>query len=410
MTLLASVMLLASACTGKQASEKTASGLEPANFRTEVDGKQTDLFVLKNKNGMEVCITNFGGRIVSVMVPDKDGVMRDVVLGFDSIQDYIKFPSDFGGRIVSVMVPDKDGVMRDVVLGFDSIQDYIKFPSDFGATIGRYANRINQGKITVDGVEYQLPRNNYGHCLHGGPKGYQYQVFDARQLSNQVLELTYLSKDGEEGFPGNLTCKVTFSLTDDDAIDIRYSAETDRTTVVNMTNHSYFNLDGDPSKSNSDYLLTIDADAYTPVDSTFMTTGEIVSVEGTDMDFRTPTAVGARIDNDFEQLKNGKGYDHNWVLNTKGDVTRPCATLESPSTGIVLDVYTNEPGIQIYAGNFLDGTLTGKKGIVYGHRASVCLETQKYPDTPNKPEWPSALLKPGEKYDSHCIYRFSVKK
>ena len=374
MTLLASVMLLASACTGKQASEKTASGLEPANFRTEVDGKQTDLFVLKNKNGMEVCITNFGGRIVSVMVPDKDGVMRDVVLGFDSIQDYIKFPSDFG------------------------------------ATIGRYANRINQGKITVDGVEYQLPRNNYGHCLHGGPKGYQYQVFDARQLSSQVLELTYLSKDGEEGFPGNLTCKVTFSLTDDDAIDIRYSAETDRTTVVNMTNHSYFNLDDDPSKSNSDYLLTIDADAYTPVDSTFMTTGEIVSVEGTDMDFRTPTAVGARIDNDFEQLKNGKGYDHNWVLNTKGDVTRPCATLESPSTGIVLDVYTNEPGIQIYAGNFLDGTLTGKKGIVYGHRASVCLETQKYPDTPNKPEWPSALLKPGEKYDSHCIYRFSVKK
>lgn len=374
MTLLASVMLLASACTGKQASEKTASGLEPANFRTEVDGKQTDLFVLKNKNGMEVCITNFGGRIVSVMVPDKDGVMRDVVLGFDSIQDYIKFPSDFG------------------------------------ATIGRYANRINQGKITVDGVEYQLPRNNYGHCQHGGPKGYQYQVFDARQLSSQVLELTYLSKDGEEGFPGNLTCKVTFSLTDDDAIDIRYSAETDRTTVVNMTNHSYFNLDGDPSKSNLDYLLTIDADAYTPVDSTFMTTGEIVSVEGTDMDFRTPTAVGARIDNDFEQLKNGKGYDHNWVLNTKGDVTRPCATLESPSTGIVLDVYTNEPGIQIYAGNFLDGTLTGKKGIVYGHRASVCLETQKYPDTPNKPEWPSALLKPGEKYDSHCIYRFSVKK
>ena len=374
MTLLASVMLLASACTGKQASEKTASGLEPANFRTEVDGKQTDLFVLKNKNGMEVCITNFGGRIVSVMVPDKDGVMRDVVLGFDSIQDYIKFPSDFG------------------------------------ATIGRYANRINQGKITVDGVEYQLPRNNYGHCLHGGPKGYQYQVFDARQLSDRVLELTYLSKDGEEGFPGNLTCKVTFSLTDDDAIDIRYSAETDRTTVVNMTNHSYFNLDGDPSKSNLDYLLTIDADAYTPVDSTFMTTGEIVSVEGTDMDFRTPTAVGARIDNDFEQLKNGKGYDHNWVLNTKGDVTRPCATLESPSTGIVLDVYTNEPGIQIYAGNFLDGTLTGKKGIVYGRRASVCLETQKYPDTPNKPEWPSALLKPGEKYDSHCIYRFSVKK
>lgn len=374
MTLLAALMLMISACTNKQPGEQTPSGLNPADFRAEVDGKQTDLFVLTNKNGMEVCITNFGGRIVSVMVPDKEGEMRDVVLGFDSIQDYIKYPSDFG------------------------------------ATIGRYANRINQGKITIEGVEYQLPRNNYGHCLHGGPKGFQYQVFDARRLSDRMVELTYLSKDGEEGFPGNLTCKVTFSLTDDNAIDIRYSAETDRATVVNMTNHSYFNLDGNPSRSNADYLLTVDADAYTPVDSTFMTTGEIAPVAGTDMDFRTPTAVGARIDNDFVQLKNGKGYDHNWVLNTKGDITRPCATLQSPETGIVLEVYTNEPGIQVYAGNFLDGTLTGKKGIVYGHRASVCLETQKYPDTPNKPQWPSALLKPGEKYDSRCIYRFSVKK
>lgn len=374
MILLAGVMLLASACTHRQVEEKTASGLRTADFRTEVNGKQTGLFVLKNGNGMEVCITNFGGRIVSVMVPDKEGVMRDVVLGFDSIQDYMKYPTDFG------------------------------------ATIGRYANRINRGKITVDGVEYQLPCNNYGHCLHGGPQGFQYQVFDARRLSDRELELTYLSKDGEEGFPGELACKVVFSLTEDNAIDIRYSAETDRTTVINMTNHSYFNLDGDPSRSNAGYLLTIDADAYTPVDSTFMTTGEIAAVEGTDMDFRTPTPVGARIDNGSEQLRNGKGYDHNWVLNTKGDVTRPCATLESPVTGIVLEVYTNEPGIQVYAGNFLDGTLTGKKGIVYGHRASVCLETQKYPDTPNKPEWPSALLKPGEKYESRCIFRFSVKR
>ena len=374
MTLLAGTLLLASACTTQQVSDTTLSGLEPANFRTVAAVKQTDLFVLNNKNGMEVCSTNFGGRIVSVMVPDKAGTMRDVVLGFDSIQDYMKYPTDFG------------------------------------ATIGRYANRINQGKITVDGVEYQLPRNNYGHCLHGGPNGFQYQVFDAKQVDDHTLELTYLSKDGEEGFPGNLTCNVRFTLTDDNAIDINYSAETDRTTVINMTNHSYFNLDGDPSRSNADYLLTIDADAYTPVDSTFMTIGEIAPVEGTDMDFRTPTAVGARIDSDTEQLKNGKGYDHNWVLNTKGDISRPCATLESPATGIVLDVYTNEPGIQVYAGNFLDGTLKGKKGIVYGHRASVCLETQKYPDTPNKPQWPSALLKPGEKYSSRCIYKFSVRK
>ena len=344
MIILAGFVLLASACTSKQVSEKTASGLNPADFRMEVDGKQTDLFVLKNKNGMEVCITNFGGRIVSVMVPDKDGVMRDVVLGLDSIQDYVKLPTNFG------------------------------------ATIGRYGNRINQGKITIDGVEYQLPRNNYGHCLHGGSKGFDFRVFNAHQLSDQVLELSY-----------------------------HYSAETDRTTVVNLTNHSYFNLDGDPSKDNSDYLLTINADAYTPVDSTFMTTGEIAPVENTDMDFRQPTAIGARINNDFIQLKYGKGYDHNWVLNTKGDITRKCATLESPLTGIVLDVYTNEPGIQVYAGNFLDGSLTGKKGITYNQRASVCLETQKYPDTPNKPEWPSAVLRPGEKYASECIYKFSVE-
>ncbi len=372
--ILAGMILLVSACTSKTTNNKTDSGLNPKNFQTEVGDKQTDLFVLKNGKGMEVCITNFGGRIVSVMVPDKDGMMRDVVLGFDSIQDYIKYSTDFG------------------------------------ATIGRYANRINQGKIIIEGIEYQLPQNNYGHCLHGGIKGFQYQVFDVHRVSNQILELTYLSKDGEEGFPGNLTCKVVFKLTDDNAIDIYYSANTDRTTVVNMTNHSYFNLDGDPSKSIVDHLLTVNADSYTPVDSTFMTTGEIASVEGTAMDFRMPMTIGTRIDNDYIQLKNGKGYDHNWVLNTKGDITSKCVTLESLNTGIVLDVYTNEPGIQVYTGNFLDGTLMGKKGIVYKPRTAVCLETQKYPDTPNKPDWPSALLNPGEKYESRCIYQFSVRK
>ena len=364
-----SALLLASCATGEK---PTASGLLKSNFQTEVDGKKTDLFVLRNANNMEVCITNFGGRIVSVMVPDREGVMRDVVLGFDSIRDYITIPSDFG------------------------------------ASIGRYANRINQGRFTLDGVEYVLPRNNYGHCLHGGPNGFQYQVYDARQTGPQELEFTYLSKDGEEGFPGNITCKVLMTLTDDNAIDIRYEAETDQPTIVNMTNHSYFNLDGDAG-SNSDHLLTIDADYYTPVDSTFMTTGEIAPVEGTPMDFRTATPVGARIDDfDFVQLKNGNGYDHNWVLKTQRDITHKCVTLESPKTGIVLDVYTNEPGIQVYAGNFLDGTIMGKKGIVYNQRASVCLETQKYPDTPNKPDWPSAVLRPGEKYNSHCVFKFSI--
>ena len=364
--------LLMAACTPK-AEKTTDSGLLQSNFQMEVDGKKTDLYTLRNKNNMEVCVTNFGGRIVSVMVPDKDGQMRDVVLGFDSIQDYVSKPSDFG------------------------------------ASIGRYANRINQGRFTLDGTEYQLPQNNYGH-LHGGPQGFQYRVFDAVQPNPQELELTYMAEDGEEGFPGNITCKVLMKLTDDNAIDIRYEAETDKPTIVNMTNHSYFNLDGDAAR-NEAHLLTIDADYYTPVDSTFMTTGEIAPVEGTPMDFRTPTPVGARInDYDFVQLKNGNGYDHNWVLNTKGDITRKCATLESPLTGIVLDVYTNEPGIQVYAGNFLDGSLTGKKGITYNQRASVCLETQKYPDTPNKPEWPSAVLRPGEKYMSQCIFKFSVNK
>lgn len=373
LTIWAVAALLMAACTPSE-KKTTDSGLLQSNFQTEVNGKKTDLYILRNANNMEVCVTNFGGRIVSVMVPDKDGKMQDVVLGFDSIQDYISKPSDFG------------------------------------ATIGRYANRINQGQFTLDNVAYQLPRNNYGHCLHGGPQGFQYRVFDAKQVGPQELELAYVSEDGEEGFPGNLTCKVLMKLTDDNAIDIQYEAETDQPTIINMTNHSYFNLNGDAG-SNADHLLMVDADTYTPVDSTFMTTGEIVTVEGTPMDFRTPTPVAARInDYDFVQLKNGDGYDHNWVLNAKGDINHKSASLESARTGIVMDLYTTEPGVQVYTGNFLDGALTGKKGITYNERASVCLETQKYPDTPNKPEWPSAVLRPGEKYTSQCIFKFSVNK
>lgn len=365
---------LTAACADGPQDGLTLSGLKRSDFRSEADGKKTDLFVLKNDNGMEVCVTNFGGRIVSVMVPDRDGVMRDVVLGFDNIGDY---------RTI---------------------------PTDFGATIGRYANRIAQGRFTLDGTEYRLPQNNYGHCLHGGPRGFQYQVFDAVQKSDREVELTYTAKDGEEGFPGNFNCRVTMTLTDDNAIDIRYAAETDKATVVNMTNHSYFNLDGDPAKDNSDWLLTVNADSYTPVDSTFMTTGEIAPVADTPMDFRTPAAIGGRIGQDFEQLRNGNGIDHNWVLNTRGNIAEACASLESPATGIRLDVFTTEPGIQVYCGNFLDGSVKGKKGTDYGFRAAVCLETQKYPDTPNKPEWPSAVLRPGEKYESRCIYRFSVSE
>ena len=365
------------ACTNKSQTEEettTLSGLKKSNFETEVDEKQTQLFVLNNASGMEVCVTNYGGIIVSVMVPDKDGTMQDVVLGFDSIDDYINIDNNFG------------------------------------ATIGRYGNRIGHGKITVDGAEYDLPKNNFGHTLHGGNNGFNKQIFDASQPNEQTVELTYLSKDGEEGFPGNLTTKVTMTLTDDNAIDIQYEASTDKETVVNLTNHSYFNLSGNPENTILDHLLTINADGFTPVDSTYMTTGEIADVEGTDMDFRTPTKVGERIDNfEYDQLKNGNGYDHNWVLNTDGDINQIAATVYDPTTGIELEVYTDEPGLQVYSGNFLDGSITGKNGTVYNKRTAICLETQKYPDSPNKPDWPSPYLKPGEEYTSRCIYKFLAK-
>lgn len=370
---LSTLMLMA--CQQKPDKVSTLSGLDPVKFSTEVNHSQTNLYTLKNKSGMEVCITNFGGRIVSIMVPDKDGKMQDVVLGFDNIDDYIRIPSDFG------------------------------------ASIGRYANRIAQGRFVLDNDTIQLPQNNFGHCLHGGPQGWQYQVYDANLIDNTTLELTRLSPDGDENFPGNVTAKVTFKLSDDNALDIKYSATTDKKTIINMTNHSYFNLSGDPSQPATDHILYVNADNYTPVDSTFMTTGEIIPVKDTPMDFMTPKAIGQDITKyDFVQLKNGNGYDHNWVLNTNGDITKPAARLTSPQSGITLEVYTNEPGIQVYTGNFLDGSIQGKKGITYNQRASVCLETQHYPDSPNKPQWPSVILEPGQTYNSECIFKFSIAK
>lgn len=370
---LSTLMLMA--CQQKPDKVSTLSGLDPVKFSTEVNHSQTNLYTLKNKSGMEVCITNFGGRIVSIMVPDKDGKMQDVVLGFDNIDDYIRIPSDFG------------------------------------ASIGRYANRIAQGRFVLENDTIQLPQNNFGHCLHGGPQGWQYQVCDANLIDNTTLELTRLSPDGDENFPGNVTAKVTFKLSDDNALDIKYSATTDKKTIINMTNHSYFNLSGDPSQPATDHILYVNADNYTPVDSTFMTTGEIIPVKDTPMDFITPKAIGQDITKyDFVQLKNGNGYDHNWVLNTNGDITKPAARLTSPQSGITLEVYTNEPGIQVYTGNFLDGSIQGKKGITYNQRASVCLETQHYPDSPNKPQWPSVILEPGQTYNSECIFKFSIAK
>jgi aldose 1-epimerase len=347
------------------------------------------LYTLKNANGMEVDITNFGGRIVSIMVPDKEGKMQDVVLGFSTGAEY--FPTNNA--------------------------------SDFGAAIGRYANRINQGIIKCDNQQIQLPQNNFGHCLHGGPSGWQYQVYEANLANDSVLELTMDSPDGDNNFPGNVKAKVTYTLTSDNAIEIAYEATTDKQTVINMTNHSYFNLSGDANNTILDETLFIDADAYTPVDSTFMTTGEIIPVENTPMDFRTPKAIGQDIDSvSFDQLLFARGeaskvaadkggYDHNWVLNTKGDQSKVAVKLSDPRSGITLEVYTNEPGIQVYTGNFLDGSVTGKNGIKYNRQAAICLETQKYPDSPNK-NWKesNAYLNPGETYFSYCKFKFGVEK
>ncbi len=371
---LALIPILMFSC--KEKSEKTLSGLVKSDFTKVINGDSTGLYVLKNAAGMEVCITNFGGRIVSIMVPDKAGKMQDVVLGFDSVADYVKIPSDFG------------------------------------ASIGRYANRINKGLLTIDGKTIQLPQNNFGHCLHGGPKGWQYQVYQkVNQVNDTTIELTRNSPDGDQNFPGNVTAKVTFVLTADNAIKINFEATTDKKTVINMCNHSYFNLSGDPTKLITDNLLYINADNFTPVDSTFMTTGEIITVKGTPMDFTTPKAIGKDITKyDYVQLKNGNGYDHNWVLNTAGDVSKVAAKVTSPVSGITMEVYTNEPGIQVYTGNFLDGKVKGKNGIVYNQRAAVCLETQHYPDSPNKPQWPSTILEPGKVYKSTCIYKFGVNK
>ena len=373
--LLGSALLIAG-CNQKKGPALTASGLNPENFVATYNDMPTALYTLTNANGMEVCITNFGGRIVSILVPDKQGNMQDVVLGFDKVSDY--FPENN--------------------------------QSDFGAAIGRYANRINQGKITLDGVEYQLPQNNFGHCLHGGPTGWQYQVYECVEADATHVKLLRVSPDGDNNFPGEVKAYVTYTLTEDNKIDIAYEATTTAPTVINMTNHSYFNLTGDPAnKSVLEHRLSLNSSSYTPVDDTYMTTGEIVPTEGTPFDFQQVKTVGADIDADDEQIRNGNGYDHNWVLNTGGDITKMAASLYCPETGIALFVYTDEPGIQVYSGNFLDGTVTGKKGVVYQQRHGICLETQHYPDSPNKPDWPSVVLRPGETYHSHTIFAFSVK-
>ena len=355
--------------------EETKSGLLPSAFESQIDGKENNLYIMKNANGMEVCVINYGARIVSVMVPDKEGKLQDVVLGFDNI----------------------DG--------------YLNNENNFGAAIGRYGNRIAKGKFNLDGVDYQLTINNGENSLHGGTTGFDFQMFDITQTDGATLECTLLSADGDNGYPGNLNVKMTYKLTDDNAIDISYEAETDKPTLVNLTNHSYFNLSGDPNNTILDHVLFMDCDFYTPVDEALIPSGKIEKVAETPMNFTSPTAIGARIDDTtFEQLKFGNGYDHNWVFNKPGELSNIACRAVCPSTGIVLEIYTIEPGIQFYTGNFLDGTVTGKKGIAYQQRAAFCLETQHFPDSPNQTNFPSTVLRPGEKYASKCIYKFGVDK
>jgi aldose 1-epimerase len=349
--------------------------IDPATFQGEQDGKKAELFTLKNSSGIVAQITNFGGKIVSLWVPDKNGKFDDIVMGYSTLPEYQKTSEIY-----------------------------------FGSLIGRYGNRIGNAKFTLNDSVFKLAANNGPNSLHGGIKGYNNVVWDAVQNDESTLLLSYLSHDGEEGFPGNLQVNVTYELTDDNELKIEYKATTDKATPVNLTSHSFFNLKGAGNGDILDHILQINAANYTPVDNGLIPTGEIAPVEGTPFDFRTPVAIGARINEDNQQLKYGNGYDQNWVLTAPSDSALTLAArVVEPASGRVMEVYTNEPGIQFYTGNFLTGKVTGKYGKVYPFRGSLCLETQHYPDSPNKPGFPSAILEPGKEYYSICIYKFGVE-
>jgi len=342
-------------------------------FQKEIDGRKVDLFTLKASTGMVVKITNQGGKIVQLLVPDKDNHLGDVVLGYETVDQYVT------GR------------------------------ASFGAIIGRYANRIAKGRFTLNGREYQLPVNNGPNHLHGG-KGTHFLVFEARQLDARTLQLTYNFKDGEEGYPGNTSLKVVYAVTDDQQLRITYEAVTDRPTVVNFTNHAFFNLAGEGRGDVLDHELTVNADRFTPIDATSIPTGELRAVKGTPMDFTRPARIGARINDSDEQLKFGTGYDHNYVLNKTAGELSFAARLSDPVSGRIMEVYTTEPGMQLYTGNFLTGKApndVGKGGKPYPVRSAVCLETQHFPDSPNKAGFPTTVLNPGQWFTSTTVYKFS---
>jgi aldose 1-epimerase len=352
-----------------------ATKISEADFGKTREGTAIKIFTLTNANGVEARIMTHGGIVVSLKTPDRTGKMADVVLGFDNLDGYLANPGPH-----------------------------------FGALIGRYGNRIGHAKFTLNGKEYKLAANNGENSLHGGTKGFDKVVWTPRALPDGGLELTYLSKDGEESYPGNLKVTATYHLTDANELRIDYKATTDKDTVVNLTNHSYFNLKGAGEGDILGHFVTLAADRFTPVDAGLIPTGELKSVKGTPFDFRKPTAIGARIGNNDEQLKLGKGYDHNWVLNSGGKSLALAARVEEPSSGRVLEVRTDQPGVQFYTGNFLDGSAKGKGGKAYGLRNGFCLETQHFPDSPNKPSFPTTVLKPGKELKSTTIYKFLTAK
>ncbi len=339
-------------------------------FQDTIDGKPTDLYVLTNGD-IKAAITNYGGRLVSLVVPDSSGKPVDVVVGLGSVQDYV-----------------------------NSSEPY------FGATIGRVGNRIANGKFTLDGKQYGLFTNNGPNTLHGGKKGFQAVVWDAEQLNDSTLQLKYRSVHMEEGFPGNLDVKVLYTLTSGRGLDIKYEATTDQKTVVNLTNHAFFNLNGEGSGTINDHVLQINADKYTPVDSTLIPTGEIAPVAGTPFDFRQPATIGSRVDQQDAQLQNGKGYDHNYVLNDASTNMKLAATVKGDKSGIVMKVYTTEPGLQFYGGNFMQAKNTFKSGAKDEFRTAFCLETQHFPDAPNQKNFPSIELNKGETYKTETRYEF----
>ena len=380
---LLGISLVACQTTSEKLSEKvsdtlvnTQLELTRASFQKTIDGKKTDMFLLKNKNHVTAAFTNYGARIVGLLVPDASGKLIDVVVGLPGVEQYKQ-----------------------------STEPY------FGAIIGRYGNRIAGGKFSMDGIKYSIPINNGPNALHGGKKGFQDVIWDAKELNNQTLEFSYLSNDMEEGFPGNLQVVVRYTLTDENEIKINYEAHTDKKTIVNLTNHAFFNLNGEGSGTILDHNLQIMADQFTPVDSTLIPIGKLETVQGSPFDFRASTRIGNRIDEDNLQLKNGKGYDHNFVLNVpRSQKEKLAAIAEGDRSGIIMEVWTTEPGLQFYSGNFMQGKNTFKGGSKDDFRTAFCLETQHFPDSPNQKDFPSTVLKPGEVYKTSTTYAFSIKK